>query len=202
MSSRPWMRILASETPEAWLQAAAGQLELLVLDHAHCERKAASTALSLMYRYPELDDLQHYMSRLAREELRHYEQVLTLLRARGWQFRKLKPSRYAAGLHALVRAGEPGRLLDSLIAGAVIEARSCERFAALAPRLDDELSDYYQRLCVAEARHFEQYLELAAKYDRAGELDSRLQALRAGEAELIATPDERFRFHSGLPIAA
>ncbi len=198
----PWREVLGCATPEAWLEAAARQVELLLVDHAHCERKAASSALGLMYRYPDLPGLQQQMSRLAREELRHFEQVLALLKERGWAFRRLNPSGYAAGLHALVRADEPGRLLDTLVVGALIEARSCERFAALAPRLEPSLGRYYRRLCEAEARHFGQYLDLARSIDTAGELADRLPVFVAREAALIGGEDEVFRFHSGVPRGA
>ncbi len=203
MTEQPWNQVLRCATPESWLDAAEADLELLLVDHAHCERKAASSALSLMYRYADLIDIQQHMSRLAREELRHFEQVLGLLAARGWSFRKLNPSGYAAGLHAQVRRDEPGRLVDTLIVGALIEARSCERFAALAPRLGQDLGRYYHRLCGAEARHFEQYLGLAAAHCGDGaDLDSRIAMFSAQEAALIQQPDSRFRFHSGVPLPA
>ncbi len=191
---------LPCATPAAWLAAALAHPEELLIDHANCEKKAASTALGLLYRYPGHGALLQRMSRLAREELRHFEQVAALLQARGIAYRPLAAGRYAAGLHALVRRSEPGRLVDTLIAGAFIEARSCERFAALAPRLDAELADFYRALLRSEARHFRHYLELAQWFG--GDIGDRIAAFAVRERELIESPDGEFRFHSGPPTVA
>lgn len=187
-------------TPPAWIEAALADESTLLLDHAHCEKKAASTALSLMFRYPGEHDLVARMSRLAREELRHFEQVLALMRKRGETFGHLSPARYAAGLRAQARHHEPARLCDVLIIGAYIEARSCERFAALAPHLPAELASFYRGLHAAEERHFQQYLGFARRYaaDEA-EFAARVQQFGAVEAALVTRPDSEFRFHSGPP---
>ncbi|TVS09203.1 MAG: tRNA-(ms[2]io[6]A)-hydroxylase [Gammaproteobacteria bacterium] len=190
---------LACPTPAAWIEAAGAQLEVLLLDHANCERKAAATAVSLLFRYDSVADLAPRMSRLAREELRHYEQVLGLLSARNIAVRPISASRYAGGLRAGVRAGEPERLLDLLLVGALVEARSCERFAALIPVLDEDLARFYRRLLASEARHFEDYLQLARSVAGAQAVSSRLVTLKDLEADLITRPDPSFRFHSGPP---
>ncbi len=190
---------LGTPTPDAWVEAALSRLEELLLDHANCELKAASTALGFLYRYPERTALAQRMSRLAREELRHFEQVRQIMDDRGIAFERLSASRYAGGLRDAVRPGEPGRLIDLLLIGALIEARSCERFARIAPRLPDELGRFYAGLLASEARHFEHYLEFACReagVDTA-EIDARLDTLRALEAALISAPDPQFRFHSG-----
>ena len=122
---------LSVDTPAAWFKAAADNLPLLLMDHANCEKKAASTALSMMYRYVEYPHLLKKMSSLAREELRHFEQVLELMTDCGIVYEQINSSRYAQGLHKLVSKAEPRRLVDLLICGAVVEARSCERFAVL-----------------------------------------------------------------------
>ncbi|MFB3064645.1 MAG: tRNA-(ms[2]io[6]A)-hydroxylase [Gammaproteobacteria bacterium] len=193
---------LGDATPAEWVAEALRQPEVLLLDHASCELKAASTALSLMFRYPRHQKLVHRMSRLAREELRHFEQVRALMEKRGTADRPLTASRYAAGLRKLVRKTEPGALVDMLITGAFIEARSAERFAALAPRLDKELGRFYAGLLAAEARHFEQYLGLAVEYHAGteAELQQRIAAFRDAEAALCCDPDPQFRFHSGTPV--
>lgn len=191
---------LPCATPAAWLEAAVAYPEELLIDHANCEKKAASTALGLLYRYTGKGAPLQRMSRLAREELRHFEQVVALMQARGVPYRQLAAGRYAAGLHGLVRRAEPERLVDTLIAGAFIEARSCERFAALAPRLDAELADFYRSLLRSEARHFQHYLDLARDYG--GDIDARIAAFAARERELIEAPDTEFRFHSGPPAGA
>jgi tRNA 2-(methylsulfanyl)-N6-isopentenyladenosine37 hydroxylase len=189
---------LPCRTPDAWLRAAPAQLEILLIDHADCEKKAASTALGLMFRYRERPGLQEKMSRLAREELRHFEQVMSLMKQRGIHYRPISASRYAAGLQDLVRRREPGRLVDILVAGAFIEARSCERFEKLAPRLDEALGDFYRRLLKSEARHFRDYLTLAEEA-AGGTVDDRVALFAQREAELISLPDPQFRFHSGVP---
>ncbi len=193
---------LEVKTPERWVDEACGRLPELLLDHANCELKAASTALALIYRYPERRALADRMSRLAREELRHFEQVMRMLDDFAVPFEKLTASRYASGLNAAVRANEPERLLDKLLVGALIEARSCERFAALAPKLPARLAEFYRGLLASEARHFEHYLAFARSETAvdAATLEGRLAELKSIEAELVVTPDPEFRFHSGVPV--
>ncbi|WP_372747474.1 tRNA-(ms[2]io[6]A)-hydroxylase [Litorivivens sp.] len=203
---QPVNDFLACETPEAWLETAVENLSILLIDHANCEKKAASTALNLMYRYVDKPDLLHRMSKLAREELRHFEQVLAIMQQRNIDYVQLSSARYAGGLREYMRTSEPGKLIDVLIVGAFIEARSCERFARLAPRLDDELADFYRSLLRSESRHFLDYLKLAKQYARdagvsATDVDDRVAFFAAKEAELIQAPDAEFRFHSG-PMAA
>ena len=191
-------------TPEAWLEAAGERIPELLLDHANCELKAASTALGFLYRYPERTALAQRMSRLAREELRHFEQVRTIMDDMQVPFERLTASRYAGGLRDAVRDEEPLKLLDMLLIGALIEARSCERFARLAPRLPERLATFYSGLLASESRHFEHYLGFALTESGVSrtELDERLAQLKVIEAELITAPDPRFRFHSGPPVAA
>ncbi|WP_261841095.1 tRNA-(ms[2]io[6]A)-hydroxylase [Aliamphritea ceti] len=192
---------LACETPDSWIQAALQQQDLLLIDHAHCEKKAASTAMTLMFRYVDNSDLLNKMSRLAREELIHFEQVLALMEDRGVQYCHLSSCRYAGGMRQPVRTSEPGRLIDISIIGAFIEARSCERFAKLAPYLDDELAKFYRSLLKSEGRHYQDYLKLAE--DAAGEdISERVAMFREIERELIESPDPEFRFHSGVPAVA
>lgn len=189
---------LSCATPPAWIDWALENPDLLLIDHAHCEKKAASTALNLMFRYVDRPELLDVLSQLAREELLHFQQVLGIMRERGIEYRHLTPSRYAGALRAEARHGEPGRLVDVLIIGAFIEARSCERFAALAPHVDPELGRYYQFLLKSESRHFQDYLRLAETY--AGEaIAPRVAHFAALEQDLITTPDDSFRFHSGTP---
>jgi tRNA-(ms[2]io[6]A)-hydroxylase len=193
---------LGAATPGEWVDAALARLPDLLVDHANCEKKAAATAISLMTRYGDRPALAARMSRLAREELRHFEQVQKILLARGLARRRVRASRYAAGLHVAVGRKEPQRLVDLLVTGAFIEARSCERFALLAPRLEPPLADFYRGLLAAEARHFEQYLALAGHYRgdlTAAGLDARIDALRRVENALATEPDSELRFHSGPP---
>lgn len=193
---------LDAATPDSWIDAACQRLPELLLDHANCELKAASTALGFLYRYPDRPALAQRMSRLAREELRHFEQVRSIMQDMGVEFDRLTASRYAGELRNAVRDEEPYKLFDMLLVGALIEARSCERFAKLAPQLPARLSKFYNGLLASEARHFEHYLSFArTECDVAeSELETRLGELKALEARLVTEPDEQFRFHSGVPV--
>lgn len=192
---------LSTATPDEWLNEAVKRVPQLLLDHANCELKAASTALGFLYRYPDRSALAQRMSRLAREELRHFEQVRSIMETMGVPFERLSASRYAGRLRDAVREHEPCKLLDLLLIGALIEARSCERFAKIAPRLPQELGKFYGGLLASEARHFEHYIALA-KTECAvseNEIEARLDELKSIEAELVSEPDSEFRFHSGKP---
>ncbi len=193
---------LHCETPSAWVDCALANKALLLIDHANCEKKAASTALNLMYRYVDNYPLLSRLSRLAREELRHFEQVIAIMQQRGIDYPQLTASRYAGGLRAEVRSEEPDRLLDTLLVGAIIEARSCERFARLVPVLDDDLAGFYASLLKSEARHYTDYLALAQRVAGDTAVAARLERLLHVERELIESEDDDFRFHSGLPSAA
>lgn len=191
---------LPCETPDAWLEAALAHPDELLIDHANCEKKAAGTALNLMFRYVDKLDLLNKMSRLAREELRHFEQVLAIMKQRGVEYRHISSARYANGLRELARSSDPGKLVDILICGALIEARSCERFARIAPHLDAELSAFYLGLLKSESRHFTDYLNLARRYSNE-DIGPRIAVFREREQQLIQAQDTEFRFHSG-PLAA
>ncbi len=191
-------QFLHCETPDAWVKNALDNQALLLLDHANCEKKAASTAINLMFRYVGDFDMMNKMSRLAREELRHYEQVMAIMEARGVAYDQITPGRYAGELRKPVRTSEPGRYVDTLIVGAIIEARSCERFAKLAPHLDEELQKFYLSLLRSEARHYEDYLTLAQRAADGADISARVQEFLALEKTLIEGGDEEFRFHSGV----
>lgn len=199
----PVLEFLHAPTPASWQQAALEHLPELLIDHANCEKKAASNAISLIYRYVEHPHLLQKMSRLAREELRHFEQVVDVMTDEGVDYIQLSPSRYAAGLHRLISKQEPQRLIDSLICGAVVEARSCERFAALIPVLPHAIGQLYQSLLKSEARHFQDYLTLAEGFAESlcqdVDIPQRLEMFLRADAELISTEDTEFRFHSGVP---
>ena len=193
--------LLRAATPAAWVRQACVERDILIIDHANCEKKAASTALALMFAYAEDLELTDRLSRLAREELRHYEQVAKLIGALGVTPRRLAPGRYAERLRRLVDRSEPEREVDLMVCGAFIEARSCERFAALVPAIGEPLAGLFRGLHDAEARHYEMYLGLARNAARRADtdLDARIARFADLEAELIAAPDTEFRFHSGPP---
>jgi tRNA-(ms[2]io[6]A)-hydroxylase len=192
--------ILRAPTPRAWAEAAARDLPTLLVDHANCEKKAASTALALIFAYPEDRALGIALSRLAREELKHFEQVERLMKRLEVPHQRLKPGRYASELRKLVRTHEPKRKLDLMIVHALIEARSCERFRVLSGYLPDEVRALYEQLERSEARHFEIYLEFAAREFDAAEIGARLELVATREAELATGPDRELRFHSGPPV--
>ncbi|MFH7347583.1 tRNA-(ms[2]io[6]A)-hydroxylase [Acinetobacter variabilis] len=206
---KPVIGFLGCETPKAWLDEALQNLEILMQDHANCEKKAASTAMNLMFRYSFFVDLQVKLAQLVREEMLHYEQVLEFMNKRGQQWIGLSAGRYAGGLRKEIRTYEPEALIDVLVIGAFVEARSCERFYALAPLVDDELGRYYRYLLKSESRHFEDYLALALDVAKTAKLknpqediQSRIEHIREVEKNLILSPDEMFRFHSGMPAKA
>lgn len=191
-------------------------IDTLLLDHASLELKAAQQAqkliraVSLSGRQHELAgvaaagrDLIFRMSRLAREELRHFEQVIGIIERRGKSYRAISPARYAGALHDLAEKREPYVLVDELIIGAVIEARSCERFFSLAEqreRLDSVLVDFYASLLKAECRHFEHYLDLARRVASC-DISPRVERFLAKDAELIAACETELRFLGGIPEA-
>ena len=208
----PVLKFLTVRTTADWVNRAVADLPTILLDHAVLELKAAQQAQKLIWKYgipPHgsrkglaaglRSRLLHGMSRLAREELRHFEQVLSLLMDRDIEFRALTVSPYAASLHAQIRHAEPMRLVDTLIVGAIIEARSCERFFALVPQLeglDRELAQFYKSLLKSEARHFADYLDLAQKVGSES-IEDRVQHFLALDAAVISKPDSQLRFHSG-----
>ncbi|WP_278395862.1 tRNA-(ms[2]io[6]A)-hydroxylase [Acinetobacter venetianus] len=203
---QPVIAFLGCKTPQAWLDEALNNLDILMQDHANCEKKAASTAMNLMFRYSFFTDLQVKLAQLVREEMLHYEQVLEFMNKRGQEWKGLSAGRYAGGLRKEIRTYEPEALIDVMIIGAFVEARSCERFYALAPIVDDELGRYYRYLLKSESRHFEDYLALALDVAQTAKLkdpeetiQQRIEHIREVEKNLIISLDDTFRFHSGVP---
>ncbi|OTG81573.1 tRNA-(ms[2]io[6]A)-hydroxylase [Acinetobacter sp. ANC 4648] len=204
---QPVIAFLGCETPKAWLDEAINNLPLLMQDHANCEKKAAGTAMNLMFRYSFFTDLQVKLAQLVREEMLHYEQVLELMAKRGQEWKAVSAGRYAGVLRKEIRTYEPEALIDILVIGAFVEARSCERFYALAPLVDDELGRYYRYLLKSESRHFEDYLALAMDIAKSSkmkdpeeDIQQRIDWIREVEKNLILSEDKTFRFHSGVPI--
>ena len=190
---------LLTPTGPSWIERALAHVDAILLDHAHCEKKAASTAINLIFRYQDHPSLMAPLSALAREELAHFEEVLALLERRGIAFGRLDPSQYAGELMSIVRTHEPVRLLDTLLCCALIEARSCERMQILAQRLpDEELARLYRGLLTAEARHHQAYVDLArglGVFDEA-QIRTRLAEIAAHEAAVIARAPKVPRLHN------
>lgn len=195
----PIYEFLGARTTQAWVDAALADLPLIIQDHANCEKKAAGTAMNLIFRYEFSYDLQRKLAQLIREEMLHYEQVLGIMNERGQAWKYLSAGRYAKGMLKHKRTYEPAAMVDVLIIGAFIEARSCERFAALAEVINDKrLAKYYRYLLKSESRHFEDYLALAQSLAE-DSIDERVAFFKEVEAELISSPDTELRFHSGNP---
>lgn len=195
----PVLDFLGCQTSDKWLQAAMADLPTIIQDHANCEKKAAGTAMNLIFRYMSHTDLQLKLAQLIREEMLHYEQVMGLMAERGQAWQHIPAGRYAAGMLKYKRTFEPAAMIDVLIIGAYIEARSCERFWALSQVInDDRLAKYYRYLLKSESRHFEDYLALAQSLSNEP-IDERVDFFRQVEAELISTSDDELRFHSGVP---
>ena len=191
------MRILAGRTEGGWVERALEGIDEVLVDHAHCEKKAASTALSLLFRYPERGALLVPLARLAEEELRHFADVVDVLATRGVGLRHQVPSSYAGALLAAVRPTEPERLVDTLLCAALIEARSCERMQLLAEALTDtQLVALYRHLLRAEARHHATYVSLARTVLDGDAVDARLAELARHEAAVLAAAAPRPRLHA------
>ncbi len=188
---------LAAPTDRIWVGRALAHLDEILLDHAHCEKKAASTAVSLLFKYADRRELLPTLSQLAREELGHFEEVLAVLTARGVPFRHQVPSAYAADLMRAIRAHEPGRLVDTLLCSALIEARSCERMRLLADALEEPvLTALYRGLLAAEARHHQTYVELATAVASESTVRTRLAELARYEAAVLAAVPPAARLHA------
>ncbi len=188
---------LQSATDARWLRQVDANLNEVLIDHAHCEKKAAGTALNLIFHYVENRELCREMTEIVNEELEHFHLVIDLLERRGVRFRRLKPSQYGRKLNDLCRKQEPQRAVDRLLVAGIIEARSCERFQALANHVDDaELATFYRSLFEAEARHHATYTRLAMHFAPEKEVMQRLDELAALEAAIIAEGEDLPRMHS------
>lgn len=191
------MLSLQSTSSERWLRQVDDHLDEILIDHAHCEKKAAGCAMNLLFAYVDNEQLCKAMTEIVNEELDHFHQVIDLLKQRGVRFRRLKPSNYGRQLNDLVRKQEPQRAVDRLLVASLIEARSCERFDLLRRHLGDrQLADFYDSLFASEARHHASYVKLAKEFAPDAEVDQRLDELAAEEAKIIARGDELPRMHS------
>ena len=191
-------KILSCETPNSWLDNAIQNIPTLLIDHALCEKKAALSAISLLYSYGKYPMILDNMAKLAREELKHFDMVISIMKKRNIRYKPIVPSNYAKSLHKIIAKDGDDRFVDQLILAAFIEARSYERFLALYPRLDDELGLFYKRLCYSERRHYLLYLDIAKEYFPLN-LDEKIATFAEHEAQLILGSDNIFRMHSGIP---
>jgi tRNA-(ms[2]io[6]A)-hydroxylase len=193
----PRIRFLRSSTSQTWIDQALAHLDEILIDHAHCERKAAGVALNLLCRYPSEVSLIHALPSIAREELEHFEQVHRILEERGIPLRPLTPPPYGAKLKTLVRPCEPQRFLDSLLIAALIEARSHERLGLLGEHCPDpRLAAFYRGLMASEARHYGAYWLLAIGAFPRQDVDDRLGEIASAEADILETLHPEPRIHS------
>ena len=187
---------LKAPTDQRWLTQVDNHLEEILIDHAHCEKKAAGTAMNLIFHYVENIELCREMTEIVNEELEHFHMVIELLERRGIKFRRIRPSQYGTRLHELVRKSEPERAVDRLLVAGLIEARSCERFQALAEHVaDQELADFYRSLFESEARHHATYTRLAKHFASEEVVLKRLEQLYDAEAAIISMGESIARMH-------
>ncbi|MCD8488931.1 MAG: tRNA isopentenyl-2-thiomethyl-A-37 hydroxylase MiaE [Desertifilum sp.] len=196
-AAAPTIKFLQQPTSQAWVEQALANLDTILLDHSHCERKAAGVALNLMFRYPSSAELVKALTAIAKEELEHFEQVNQILEQRGIPLKALPAPPYGAGLRAQIRPQEPHRMLDSLLVSGLIEARSHERLGLLAAHLGDpQLAKFYRGLMASEARHYGAYWILATTYYPKEVVNARLAELAPVESELLSTLHPEPRIHS------
>ncbi|WP_204138150.1 tRNA-(ms[2]io[6]A)-hydroxylase [Halomicronema sp. CCY15110] len=196
-AAQPRIQLLQTPTAPAWVEQAIAHLDTVLLDHSHCERKAAGVALNLMCRYPSSEKLVRALTAIAQEELSHFELVNQWLERRQVSLRPLPAPPYGTGLSKQIRREEPGRMLDSLLVAALIEARSHERLGLLAAHCPEpELAQFYRNLMASEARHYGAYWVLATTYFDRETVNARLAELSAVESTLLLTLHPEPRVHS------
>lgn len=197
LSTTPKINIIKEATSSAWIEQALANLEIILLDHSHCERKAAGVALNFLFRYPSYTDLVHKLTAIASEELEHFAQVNHWLQKLNIPLAPLKPAPYAAQLKNQIRRHEPERFLDSLLVAALIEARSHERLSLLAQFCPDPaLGGFYRSLMVSEARHYGIYWLLAQNYFEEQIVEKRLEELAIIESAILIDLYPQPRIHS------
>jgi tRNA 2-(methylsulfanyl)-N6-isopentenyladenosine37 hydroxylase len=197
VTTNPTINLLCQATSSAWLNQALAHIDIILLDHSHCELKAANNALNLMFRYPSYAKLIDYLTAIAKEELEHFSQVNKILAERQIAPAPLNPPPYAAALKKQIRSNGQERLLDSLLVGCLIEARSHERLGLLGAHLPDpKLAAFYRSLMASEARHFGAFWSLADTYFDRALVQTRLATLAELESELLSTLHPEPRIHS------
>ncbi|ELS03815.1 hydroxylase for synthesis of 2-methylthio-cis-ribozeatin in tRNA [Xenococcus sp. PCC 7305] len=191
------IKIIQQPTSDRWINQALENLDIVLLDHSHCERKAAGVAINMMFRYPSYTKLVRQLTAIAKEELEHFDQVNQWLEKKGIPLAPLNSPPYGAKLKAQIRHQEPERLLDSLLISALIEARSHERLGLIGEHCPEpELAAFYRGLMASEARHYGIYWLLATHYCDRDLVDRRLAELSTIESEILATLHHEPRIHS------
>lgn len=196
MSTQPTKTILRLQLPTdpRWVNIAEKNIEEILVDHAYCEQKAATSGISLIVKYPDKTRLVEEMTDLVAEEWSHFERVLAELKKRGFELGRNRPDEYVVQLSKHIRKGDKRerQLMDHLLVNALIEARSCERFKLLWKNLEDEdLKKFYYELMVSEAGHYVSFVKLAKEYMPADVVDARLKELLEIEADIISKLEHR-----------
>jgi tRNA 2-(methylsulfanyl)-N6-isopentenyladenosine37 hydroxylase len=187
---------LQCASSEEWIESVNRDPATVLADHAHCEKKAATMAISLLNRYPEKKELVRAMAELAQEEMGHFMQVVEKMDERGFDLTRDLGDGYVQQLHSQIRKQEPHRLLDSLIVSSLVEARSCERFSLLSEHCEDEdLKAFYRSLLESEARHRSEFLKLARLYYDRNDVDARLKEMSAFEADIVKSLQHAATMH-------
>ncbi|CAN5529888.1 tRNA isopentenyl-2-thiomethyl-A-37 hydroxylase MiaE [soil metagenome] len=190
------MLCLQCETKPTWISVANAHHDLILIDHAHCEKKAAAFGLSMINRYPSHIKLVHEMIDLVKEEIEHFELVVNELEARGIKLTRDTGNDYVKELHTHMAHNEPERMLDLLIVGAFIEARSCERFSILAAHCDhDDLRALYKSLLASEAGHYRMYTDIAREYYPVERVKKRLKEFGEIEASIVQSLTDKPTMH-------
>lgn len=185
-------------TDPRWVNIVESNIDEILTDHAFCEQKAATNAITLIVQYPEYSDLVDAMVELAREELSHFQMVHDLIKARGGVLGRERKDEYVNDLYSFMRKGYQRHivLIDKLLFSALIEARSCERFRVLSQNIKDkELANFYHELMVSEAGHYTMFIGFARKYANGEDVDKRWQEFLTYEAEVIAKYGKRETIH-------
>lgn len=179
-----------------WIDNASVDLQKIMIDHAHCEKKAALNGMALINRYPGHDSLVRAMFDLIEEEVEHFRYVYDMIRERGGELTKDRGDAYAQELHKLIRKNEPERMLDHLLVAALIEARSCERFRILSEHIPDrELAEFYRSLLASEAGHYRIFCDVAREYFPAEVVSDRLEELATLEGEIVGGLKDEAMMH-------
>lgn len=188
---------LAEPTRPQWFASVADHLDLILIDHAHLEKRAASTALSMIFHYTGMDGVPRQLADVVQEEMEHFTRMLDILDERGVELIRLNPAPYAGKLVKQIRSQEPQRFLDRMLVAALIEARSCERFSVLAANVEDPaLASFYEELFEAEARHYTLYTGLARLHFPEEVVKERLQELAHQEVIALKAGQDLPRLHS------
>ncbi len=185
-------------TDPRWVKIVEKNIEEILTDHAYCEQKAASTAISLIVSFPEYSELLDEMVALVKEEISHFKMVHDRIKARGWTLGRDRKDEYVIKLHQFFPKGgsRTTQLVHRLLYAALIEARSCERFRLLSEQInDEELKEFYRKLMVSEANHYTMFLGFARKYGNLEEVNQKWQDLLVYEAEIMSNLGKKEHIH-------